>query len=213
MKLRSIFHIPQRLLHRLRRNRFYRQYPNISRGCCIGTDGAGAGCTLEGGARIVCGDNTVIGPGSELLVYEKHFARTLDSKLVIGNHVRITARCRITCAGTVTIGDDALFAPDVFITDHNHGMDPEASGGYSPQDISIRDVTIENGVWIGQRACVLPGVTVGAHSIIGANSVVTHDIPPFCIAVGAPARVIKQWNPISKSWDKMGPAIERREQG
>ena len=201
MKIRSLSRLPQRLIRRIRRNRFYKLYPNISRGCCVGTDGAGTGCTLEGGDRITIGANSLMGPGSELLVYEKHFSRPLDAKLVIGRHVRITARCRITCAGTVTIGDDTLFAPDVFITDHNHGMDPEAEGGYSPQDITIKNVAIGKGVWLGQRVCVLPGVTVGDHSIIGANSVVTHDIPPYCMAVGAPARVIKKWNSDRKCWE------------
>ena len=52
---------------------------------------------------------------------------------------------------------------------------------------------IEEGVWLGQRVCVLPGVCIGAHCIIGANSVVTHDIPAYSIAVGAPAKVVKQW--------------------
>ena len=188
-------------MRRIRRKRFYNQFPNICCNCVVGEDSLGAGCVLEGGSRITIGDRSVVGSGSELLVYEKHFSRPLDSKLVIGNHVRITARCRITCAGTITIGDDALFAPDVFITDHNHGMDPEAEGGYSPQEITVKNVAIGKGVWLGQRVCVLPGVTIGDHSIIGANSVVTHNIPPFSIAVGAPARVIKTWNSGRKCWE------------
>ena len=203
MKIQSFFRLPQRLIRRVRRNRFYKMFPNISRGSCVGTDGAGTDCTLEGGDRIKIGPNSLIGPGSELLVYEKHFSRPLNSKLVIGNHVRITARCRITCGGTITIGDDALFAPDVFITDHNHGMDPETEGGYSPQDITVKNVTVGKGVWLGQRVCVLPGVTVGDHSIVGANSVVTHDIPPYSIAVGVPARVIKTWNSDRKCWENV----------
>ena len=201
MTIQSFFQLPQRLVRRLKRKRFYKEYPNISRGSIVGTDGAGSGCTLEGGDRIAIGTNSMIGAGSELLAYANHFSRQLDSRLIIGSHVRITARCRITCAGIVKIGDDALFAPDVFITDHNHGMDPEAEGGYSPQDITVKNVTIGKGVWLGQRVCVLPGVMVGDHSIVGANSVVTHDIPPYSIAVGAPARVIKTWNPTRKQWD------------
>ena len=201
MRFQELFRIPQRFLHHIRRERFYKMFPNISYGCYVGTDGAGKGCLLEGGERITIGTNSFIGPGSEFLVYEKHFERKLASKLMVGTHVRITARCRITCAGTITIGDDALFAPDVFITDHNHGMNPEAEGGYSPQDIMIRDVVIGKGIWLGQRVCVLPGVTIGDHSIVGANGVVTHDIPPYSLAVGAPARVIKIWNSERKCWD------------
>ncbi|MCR5809454.1 MAG: acyltransferase [Clostridiales bacterium] len=200
---KAIFTLPLRAVNRIKRDRFFRRFVNVDKRSFIGRDGIGKDCVLEGDERIVVGRDTFIGGGSELLAYKNHFERPLDSKLIIGSHVRITARCRITCAGTIRIGDDALFGPDVFITDHNHGMDPEAPGGYSPQDITIRDVTIEEGVWIGQRACILPGVTIGAHSIIGVNSVVTHDIPPFSIAVGSPARVIKRWSRERKRWESV----------
>ena len=93
----------------------------------------------------------------------------------------------------MNLRNDVLLGPDVFITDHNHGMNPNTQGGYSSQPLIVKDVTIEEGVWLGQRVCVMPGVTVGAHSIIGANSVVTHNVPPYSIVVGAPARVIKRW--------------------
>ena len=203
MTIRSVLRLPQRLIRRRRRSRFFRQYPNIHPGSSLGTDGIGKGCTLEADTNLTVGEDSTIGPGSELLVYRSHFSRPLDAELIIGRHVRITARCRITCAGRITIGDDALFGPDVFITDHNHGMDPEAAGGYSPQDITIRNVAIGEGVWLGQRVCVLPGVTVGAHSIVGANSVVTRDIPPYSIAVGAPAKIIKKWNHDRKCWENV----------
>lgn len=202
-KLKAFLMLPVRVVRRLRRDRFFRKYPHIHRGSYLGKDGIGGGCVLEGDDNIVIGKNTFIGSGSELLAYRAHFDRPLDSHLIIGEHVRITARCRITCAGTIRIGDDALFGPDVFITDHGHGMDPEAPGGYSPQDITVSDVTIGEGVWLGQRVCVLPGVTVGAHSIIGANSVVTRDIPPYAMAAGAPARVIKEWNFERKCWENV----------
>ncbi len=203
MTIYSILRLPQRLIQRIRRDRFLKQYPGIHRSARLGTDGIGKGCLLEAGSNLTIGAGSQIGPDCELLVYHSHFSRPLDAKLEIGKHVRITARCRITCAGTITIGNDALFAPDVFITDHNHGMDPEADGGYSPQDLIIKDVTIGQGVWLGQRVCVLPGVRIGDHSIIGANSVVTHDIPPFSIAVGAPARVIKEWDHEAKCWRRV----------
>lgn len=180
---------------------FYSKYIHVDRRSHIGSDGIGKGCVLDGDENIVIGRDSFIGEGSELLAYHFHFDRPLDSHLIIGKHVRITARCRITCAGTIRIGDDVLFGPDVFITDHNHGMDPEAPGGYSPQDITVQDVTIEEGVWLGQRVCVLPGVTIGAHSIVGTNSVVTHDIPPYSMAVGSPAKVIKKWNFERKCWE------------
>ena len=201
--IQFLLRLPKRLINKIRRNIFHKKFKNISWGSVVGKAGTGRGCVLEGDENIVIGSNTFIGEGSELLAYKSHFERPLDSHLVIGEHVRITARCRIACAGNITIGDDALFAPDVFITDHNHGMNPELEGGYSPQNITIADVTIGEGVWLGQRVCVLPGVNVGAHSIVGANSVVTKDIPPYSLAVGAPARVVKKWNFDRKCWENV----------
>ena len=201
--MQTFIRLPMRVVHRIRRHIFFRKYIHIDRGSYLGKDGIGKGCILEGDENITIGRDSYIGEGSELLAYHSHFDRPLDSHLIIGTHVRITARCRITCAGTIRIEDDALFGPDVFITDHNHGMDAEVPGGYSPQDITVRDVTIEKGVWLGQRVCVMPGVTIGAHSIIGANSVVTHDVPPYSMAVGSPARVIKKWNREGKYWERV----------
>lgn len=72
-----------------------------------------------------------------------------------------------------------------------------------PQDYIIKDVNIEEGCWLGQRVCVMPGVTIGARSIIGAASVVTKSIPPYSIAVGSPAKVIKQWNFEKRIWENL----------
>lgn len=198
--IRKILTLPQRLQRHMKCSRFYAQYPNISRSAFVGTDGIGKDCSLEGNEKLIIGKDSLVGKGSELLVYRNHFSQPLNGLLTIGTHVRITARCRITCAGHISIGSDTLIAPDVFITDHNHGMDPEFPGGYSPQPLNVRNVTIGNGVWLGQRVCVLPGAVIGDHSIIGANSVVTGEIPPYSMAVGSPARVIKKWDFDEKSW-------------
>ena len=185
---------------KIRRRLFTKEFCHIGKGSGFGTKGYGNRCIVIGKDRISIGDNSWFGQDSEVIVYHTHFKDELHSKLTIGNNVRCTSRCRITCAGRTTIGNNVLIAPDVFITDHNHGMNPEMPGGYSPQPIIIKDVNVEDGVWLGQRVCVMPGVTVGAHSIIGANSVVTHDIPPYSIAVGAPARVVKQWDHDQQEW-------------
>jgi len=64
----------------------------------------------------------------------------------------------------------------------------------------IGPIVIKRGSWIGQNVIVSPGVTVGEMSIIGANSVVTHDVPDFSIAVGTPARVVKTWDATQNQW-------------
>lgn len=180
----------------LKRNRLQKDFAELGR-----TSGFGKNCALVGCNHMYIGNECAIGDGSEIICLDSHFGQKLSAALKIGNHVRMTARCRITCAGNITIGNDVLMAPEVFITDHNHGMDPTYPGGYSPQPLNVKDISIGDGAWLGQRVCVLPGVTVGAHSIIGAGSVVTHSVPDYCMAAGNPAKVIKKWNNDRKQWE------------
>ena len=86
--------------------------------------------------------------------------------------------------GGVTIEDDAMIAANVQILTNNH--DP-----YDRQILTCKPVLIGKGAWIGAGATILPGVRVGKYAIVGAASVVTHDVPDFAVAVGSPARVIK----------------------
>ena len=191
----------KKVINYIKKSLFIKPFKYCARNSGFGNVGYGDGCIIKGKENISVGDNTRFGSGSEIYAYNSHFGQKLSSCLTIGDNVRATARCRITCAGKITIGNNVLIAPEVFITDHNHGMNPEHPGGYSPQPLLVKDVSIEDGVWLGQRATVLPGVIIGKHSIIGANSVVTHSIPEYCIAVGNPAKVIKRWNHITKEWE------------
>lgn len=123
----------------------------------------------------------------------------------IGNNVQINDYVHIGAIENIEIEDNVLIASKVFITDHNHGS---YSGEH--QDLPItepskrllysRPVKICKNVWIGEFVSILPGVTIGEGSIVGTMSVVTKDIPPFCIAVGSPARVIKQFDFECNKW-------------
>ena len=95
-----------------------------------------------------------------------------------------------------------LFASNVIVTNENHGMDPESSVPYMNQELTARDVSIGDGCWIGEKVCILPGVSIGEKCIIGAGSVVTKSIPDYSIAVGNPAKVLKIYNFESKRWEK-----------
>jgi acetyltransferase-like isoleucine patch superfamily enzyme len=81
----------------------------------------------------------------------------------------------------------------VYITDQNHGYE-DVTRPISQQSQPERPVVIGDGSWLGHGAVVLPGVTIGKHVVIGANSVVTKDIPDVSVAVGSPARVIRQYD-------------------
>ena len=192
--------ILSKVLKRIRKQLFVKRFLSFDISSEIGKDGCGKGCFLEQTNHISIGKDCYFGQGTELSTLENHFDQKLQSCLTIGNHVRCVGGCRITCAGNIKIEDDVLLGPEVFITDHNHGMDPNYPGGYSNQSLIIKDVRIGRGVWLGQRVCIMPGVTIGEHSIIGANSVVTKNIPSYTIAVGSPAKVVKKWNNEFKEW-------------
>lgn len=128
--------------------------------------------------------------------------------LIIGENVQLNDQVHITACHNVTIGNNVLMASKVYISDVSHGSyagDQPSSPHDPPADRQLvaSPVFIEDNVWLGDGVCVLPGVTIGFGSIIGANAVVNRSIPPLSIAVGIPARVVKQFNEATKVWDKV----------
>lgn len=135
-----------------------------------------------------------------------------DSKIriKIGDNVHIGDRVHIVALDAVSIGDNTLLASNIFISDCNHGRYSGAnqSSPTAPPDereLHGSPVSIGNNVWIGENVCVLAGATIGHGAIIGANSVVTKDIPANTISVGAPARVIKQFDSTLNKWCSIIP--------
>lgn len=113
------------------------------------------------------------------------------SKFIIGNNVSINRRCIINAGGGIEIKDNVLIGPNTTIYSQNHNFkDPDSL--ICDQGYTLAPVTIGENVWIASNCIILPGVTVGKNSIIGAGSVVTKSIPENSLAVGNPARVIKK---------------------
>ena len=107
----------------------------------------------------------------------------------IGDHTRIGLHN--TIIGPVVIGSHVNLAQGITITDLNHIFsDPQKR--IDEQGVSTDQVIIEDDTWIGANAVILPGVTIGRHSVIAAGAVVTKDIPPHSLAAGIPAKIIKQ---------------------
>ena len=129
--------------------------------------------------------------------------------LHFGNNIQINDFVHIAALNEVRIGDNVLIASKVFITDLEHGSYVGNESDSLPDSIvkerplSSKSVIIKDNVWLGEHVSVLPGVTIGENSIIGANSVVTKSIPANSIAVGIPAKVIKQFNFETKRWEKV----------
>lgn len=115
--------------------------------------------------------------------------------LSIGRNCRFGAYNHITCSNKVIINNNVLTGKWVTITDNSHGDTTISSLVQYPiaRDIfSKGPVIIFDNVWIGDKATILPGVTIGEGAVIAANSVVTHDVPPYCVVGGNPAKIIKQ---------------------
>ena len=114
--------------------------------------------------------------------------------IVIGERCLIGRGSSIVAHRSIVIGDDVWTGHHVHITDMNHGYeDPDIP--ISQQWMTESPVSIGSGSWLGHGAIVLPGAQIGRHCVVGANSVVTGDIPDHSVAVGAPARVIRRVGP------------------
>ncbi|MEM7018542.1 MAG: acyltransferase [Pseudomonadota bacterium] len=114
-----------------------------------------------------------------------------NGKITFGDYCLVSPGTRIASASSITIGDSCMFANEAYISDADwHGIYARKVpvGQTAP-------ICLEDNVWIGDRATVCKGVTIGKNSIIAANAVVTHDIPPDTIAAGVPAKVVKQLDP------------------
>ena len=101
--------------------------------------------------------------------------------------------------GPVTIGNSVIFAQNVVMSGLNHSYE-DITLPISKQKAITSPITIEDECWIGANAVITAGVTIGKHSVIAAGSVVTKNVPPYSVAVGNPARVIKQYNFEAKQW-------------
>ncbi len=108
--------------------------------------------------------------------------------VIIGDYTRVGLHN--TVIGPVSIGSHVNLAQGITVTALNHNFD-DAGKRIDEQGISTQQVTIEDDVWIGANAVILPGVTVGRHSVVAAGAVVTKDVQPYTLVAGVPAKTIK----------------------
>lgn len=152
----------------------------------------------------ICGLGIEVGKGTQI-----------DKKTTIGSHTYIGRNCSITKA---RIGRYCSIANNVSIGQGEHDLTKISTSSIFYNDayntLTEKDCTISNDVWIGVDAIILRGVSIGAGSVIGANSVVTKDVPPFAIVVGSPGKVIryrfgktKIENIIKSGWWNFTPEI------
>jgi acetyltransferase-like isoleucine patch superfamily enzyme len=148
----------------------------------------------------------LISIGRRVLIHKHGWLQTqkissVNPELVIGDDCLIGNFCHITCVERVTIEEKVLLADGVFISDHGHEYQ-DVSRPVMQQGVSVgRPVTIGAGSWLGENVAVM-SCTIGKNCVIGANSVVLQDVPDYCVAVGAPAKIVKRWNVETRQWEK-----------
>lgn len=149
---------------------------------------------VRGHKYISVGTNFTSGPGLRLECWDVYENEKFVPKINIGDNVCFNYRCHVGAINEINIGNNVLIGSNVLIIDHSHGYNNDSDIEMSPAKRNLYSkgmIVIEDSVWIGEGACVLPNVRIGHNSIIGANSVVTKDIPPYSIAVGNPAKILK----------------------
>lgn len=135
------------------------------------------------------------------------FSVNENKVLFIGKNVQINDYVHITAINNVSIGNNVLMASKIYISDCLHGSYAGDENDSNPnivpsnRPLFSKPVVIEDNVWLGEFVSVLPGVTIGKGTIVGANSVVSKSLPEYVIAVGIPAKPIKKFNFDSNRWE------------
>ena len=149
---------------------------------------------LIGAKYIHIADGVSIGDGTSLCAWSSYFSQKFLPQIILDKNVVIGQYAHITAINKIYIGEGTLIGRWVTITDNSHG---KTFGDefilVSPIYRHLQSkgaVIIGKNVWIGDKATILPGVKIGNGAVIGANAVVTKDIPPYCLAVGNPIRII-----------------------
>ena len=127
--------------------------------------------------------------------------------VILGKKVLIGCGSKIT--GPIRFGDNILLGQNVVISalnhDYEHPLIPIVNQGFN-----VKEIVVEDGVWMGAGVIVTPGVRIGTNAVVGAGSVVTRDVPAYSVVVGNPARIVKYYDFTTKTWIKTSKKITQK---
>jgi len=149
---------------------------------------------LKGGQYMSIGNNFSALARLRLECWDSYEDDKFTPELTIGDNVCMNYNVHIGCINKISIGNNVLFASNIYITDHHHGYADERHIHLSPAKrplVSKGPVIIEDNVWIGENVSIMPNVTIGEGCIIGANSVVTKSFAANSVIAGVPAKVVR----------------------
>ena len=150
---------------------------------------------LLGAKYISIGSNCSIGAGVQMTAWDSYRGQQFTPEIIIGDNCSIGEDSHITAINSIRLGKNVLLGKKILITDNAHGASDvnllDVAPNFRPL-VSKGPVIIDDNVWIGEKSSIMPGVYIGKGCIIAANSVVTKDVPPYCVVAGVPAKVIKK---------------------
>lgn len=120
-------------------------------------------------------------------------------RLLIGSGTYVGNFCHFYSTSLVDIGEKVLFADRVYVSDNSHTYEDVRLPVIDQPVRQLKPVRIGYGSWIGENACVI-GCTIGRNCVVGANTIVTFDVPDYCVVVGAPAKIIKRFDIENNKW-------------
>ena len=158
------------------------------------------GSVIQFPFRVTCIDNLHIGP-NVFIGKNARFELGKKCHLYIGEGTHIGRFCHLGGQGySIRIGKNVLMSERVYISTSRHKYEDVMQPIIKQGAVSKGTVRIEDDSWIGIGACILPNVIIGKESAVGANAVVVNDIPPYSVAVGNPAEVVKKYDFEQKQW-------------
>lgn len=183
----SLFHIIISVFNRIKNARYKKQF--------LVFDGTiFAPNMLLGTQYITIGKGTVFFKGATLTAWNYYESETFNPEIIIGRNCQFGEYAHITACNKILVGDNLLTGRYVYISDNAHGKGTIEEMNISPVHRKLYSkgpVIIGNNVWIGDCAKILAGVKIGDGAIIGANAVVTHDVPEHTVVGGVPAKIIR----------------------
>lgn len=156
----------------------------------------GRGLYLFGGVPFVSGPLSIILGNDCRVSGQTTFSarpQSTNPELIVGSNVDIGWQSTFAIGQRIIIGDNVRIAGRAFLFGYSgHSLDPDLRAqGFGDLDCDVGDIILEKDVWLGTNVTICPNVTVGQGTIVGTGSVVTKDLPPFVVAAGNPAKVIR----------------------
>jgi len=157
---------------------------------------------IEGAKYIEIGSRVYVRSYSTLWAISHHETDFYQPSIVIGDDVYIGRFAYLGAINAIYVGSGSVLSEHVYITDLSHGIDPNGGPIMKQRLVSKGPVRIGANCFLGYRVAVMPGVVLGDHCVVGANSVVTRSFPAYCMVGGVPARLLKRYCFESKVWQQ-----------